>query len=226
MNYAEALKLIESSENGLELAEAIKSRVESVLEEKKNFNRRAEESNNRVQSLESLVEHLTKIAGAEGDDPEVRSKSASAKIQALGAQVEAQKLQIADLDKAKTTAERSAAEQARYLQITDAAIAASANPTVLRMLAQNDEVYEVQITGEGKQVFVTKGETRLPVKEYAQVNWADFMPSLFPSESTPSSSLSKPSPTQLPSGLPSSMPQNKDLVGDYIRRGRVLPGKK
>lgn len=229
MDYAEALSWIEKQEGGSDALKAIKSRVDGILDEKRRASKERDTASDRITSLESLVEHLTKLAGAEGDNPETRIKSATDKIVALSAQLENTKKTLADTETAKTTAESAKIEleqkltrQERLMQVTDAAIASGANPTVLRYLVGDTDVsFEITSSDDGKQVLVVKGEEKKPIQEFAQANWSDFLPSLFLSAPPPTKPESK-----LPGGSPNSKPDQKDPVKNYVAQAGFTGPKK
>lgn len=219
MDYAEALTWIERQDGGSDVLKAIKFRVDAILEEKRRTTQERDTSSSRVSSLESLVEHLTKLAGGEGDNPEARIKSATDKISALSAELETVKKTLTETETAKNTAESSKSEleqklvkQQRLMQVTDAAIASGANPNVLRMLVGDSDVgFEIASGDDSKQVLVVKGEEKKPISEYAAAYWADFVPSLFPESNDTNSTKAT-----LPSGSPNGQPDKKDLVKNYI----------
>lgn len=219
MDYAEALTWIEKQEGGSEILKAIKSRVDGILDEKRRATKERDTSSTRISSLESLVEHLTKLAGGEGDNPEARIKSATDKISALSLEVETIRKTLADTETANLAAESSKSEleqrlakQERLILVTDAAIASGANRNVLRMLVGDSDVsFEITSGDNSKQVLIVKGDEKKPISEYAAAYWADFVPSLFPSTTD-----SKPPAANLPSGTPNGKPEQKDLVKNYI----------
>lgn len=221
MDYQEALSLIKKQENGTEIISAVKAHVEGLLGEKFKALETSRTAQARAESLESLVESVLKLTGAEGENPEERIKSLSVKVSTLTGELENNKKIISDLESGKSTAETARNEieqklksQSRLLQVTDAAIAANANPNVLRMLTSDSDIsFEVTSTESGKQVLVIAGEEKKPIQEFALANWVDFIPSLFPNDATPESFSNK---TTLPSGSPSGKPEQKDFVQSYI----------
>lgn len=222
MDYAEALSWIEKQEGGADVLKAIKGRVDGILDEKRNATRASQQAESRISSLESLAEHLARLAGAEGDDPEARFKSASAKVSALAAELESVKKSLGETESAKVAAETARGEFEQKLRsaesnlkITDAAIASGANPNVLRTLISDSTVtFEINSDSDGsKKVLVVQGEEKKPIQEFAQANWSDFLPSLFPSSNAPAAPKSE---SRLPGGNPSGQSSEKDPVKDYI----------
>lgn len=248
MDYAEALSWVEKQEGGADILKAIKTRVDGILEEKRRTTRDRDSQAERVSSLESLVEHLTKITGAEGDNPESRIKSASTKVLALTAEIESLKKTLSETEQAKQTtiasseaaraeaeAKLAALEAARAeaeakfnrtekdLRITDAAIASNANPNVLRTLIGDTPLsFEIASSDDGKkQVLVVQGEQKTPLTEFAHSNWTDFVPSLFPSSPQPPASPD----SRLPSGNPNSKPDDQNPVRSYVKQAGFGPKK-
>lgn len=220
MDYAEALSQIERLENGSLLINAIKSRVDGILDEKRRAVSASNSERDRASTLESSFIELAKLLNAEGDTIETKAKSILTKITGITTESVNNQKTITNLEAAKNAAEAKAQEVEEKLrradrsnQITEAAIAAAANPTVLKKLVSDSDI-QIEITqAEDKttQVLVVSGESKLPLSEFASTNWADFVPSLFPSSTPPP----KP-PTTLPSGSPNGKGEKRNPVNDYV----------
>lgn len=220
MDYAEALSQIERLENGSLLVNAIKSRVDGILDEKRRAVSASNSERDRASTLESSFIELAKLLNAEGENVETKAKSILTKITGITTESINNQKTITNLEAAKNAAETKAQEVEEKLkradrsnQITEAAIAAAANPTVLKKLVSDSDI-QLEITqAEDKttQVLVVQGESKLPLNEFASTNWADFVPSLFPSSTPPV----KP-PTTLPSGSPNGKGEKRNPVNDYV----------
>ncbi|MGL5926363.1 hypothetical protein [Chroococcidiopsis sp.] len=222
MDYAEALRQIESLENGNELISAIKGRVDGILEEKRRAVSSSSTERDRASQLENIVDQIFKLTGAEGDNPVAKTQSFTNKYNSLLSESNNNQKTISSLEAAKNAAEQAKNEAEtklieadRNIKVTEAAIASKANPNVLKKLLTDNQLSLEVSTAEdnSKQVLVVKGEEKLPLTEFAQSNWADFLPSLFPSSgSTPP----KP-PSVLPGGSPGGQKkENPDPVKSYI----------
>ena len=220
MDYAEALSQIERLENGSLLANAIKSRVEGILDEKRRAVSASELERDRASILESSFVELSRLLNAEGENVEAKAKSILTKIAGITTESVNNQKAITNLESAKNAAETKAAEVEEKLRkadrsnkITEAAIAASANPNVLKKLVIDSDLQLEISQAEDKttQVLVIQGESKLPLNEFASTNWADFVPSLFPSSTPPP----KP-PTTLPSGAPNGKGEKRNPVNDYV----------
>ncbi|MGL5923624.1 hypothetical protein [Chroococcidiopsis sp.] len=221
MDYAEALRQIESLENGNELISAIKGRVDGILEEKRRAVSSSSTERDRASQLENIVDQIFKLTGAEGDNPVAKTQSFTTKYNSLLSESSNNQKTISALEAAKNAAEQAKNEAEtklieadRNIKVTEAAIASKANPNVLKKLLTDNQL-SLEVSGEdnSKQVLVVNGDTKLPLTEFAQSNWADFLPSLFPSSgSTPP----KP-PSPLPGGSPGGQKkENPDPVKSYI----------
>lgn len=221
MDYGEALNKIESLDNGSELISAIKARIDGILDEKRRAISSSSSSSDRASQLETIVEQIFTLTGAQGNDPVSRAKAFTTKYNSLLSESTNNQKTISNLETAKNAAEQAKQlaetkliEADRSIKITEAAIASKANPTVLKKLLTDSSLALELSTGEDNtsQVLVVNGDTKLPLNEYAQSNWADFIPSLFPSNG----SVPPKPPTTLPSGSPGGKPQPTDPVRDYI----------
>lgn len=220
MDYAEALSQIERLENGSLLVNAIKSRVDGILDEKRRAVSASSSERDRASTLESSFIELAKLLNAEGENVESKAKSILTKITGITTESANNQKTITNLEAAKNAAEAKAQEVEEKLrradrsnQITEAAITAAANPTVLKKLVSDSDIQLEISQAEDKttQVLVVQGESKLPLNEFASANWADFVPSLFPSSTPPS----KP-PTTLPSGSPNGKGEKRNPVNDYV----------
>lgn len=221
MDYGEALSKIESLENGSELISAIKSRVEGILDEKRRAVTTSNTERDRASQYENLVNQIFALTGAEGDNPVAKTQAFTTKFNSLLSESTNNQKTISSLEAAKNAAEQAKNEAEtklieadRNIKVTEAAIASKANPNVLKKLLTDNQLSLEVSTAEdnSKQVLVVNGETKLSLADYAQANWADFIPSLFPSSgSTP------PKPqTTLPSGSPNGKQEKSDPVKQYI----------
>ncbi|MGL5795663.1 MAG: hypothetical protein ACRC06_14940, partial [Waterburya sp.] len=61
MDYADALRQIESLENGNELVSAIKGRVDGILEEKRRAVSSSSTERDRASQLENIVDQIFKL---------------------------------------------------------------------------------------------------------------------------------------------------------------------
>lgn len=221
MDYGEALNKIESLENGSELISAIKSRVEGILEEKRRAVSTSNTERDRASQLENLVNEIFTLTGAEGDNPVAKTQAFTNKFKSLLSESSNNQKTISALEaaknaaeQAKTEAETKLIEADRNIKVTEAAIASKANPNVLKKLL-TDSGLSIEVStkeGGGKEVLVLKGEEKLILSEYAQANWADFLPSLFP---TNGSTPPKP-PSPLPGGSPGGKQEKSYPVKQYI----------
>ncbi len=222
MDYGEALNKIESLENGSEIINAIKSRVEGVLNEKRTAVTLSNTERDRASQLENIVDQIFKLAGAEGDNPVAKTQSFTTKYNSLLSESSTNQKTISALESAKNAAEQAKSEAEtklieadRSIKVTEAAIASKANPNVLKKLLTDNQLSLEVSTSEdnSKQVLVVNGDTKLPLTEFAQNNWADFLPSLFPANG----SRQPLPPSILPGGSPGGQKkEEKDPVKSYI----------
>lgn len=222
MDYAEALRQIESLENGSELISAIKGRVDGILDEKRRAVTSSTTERDRASQYENIVDQIFKLAGAEGDNPVAKTQAFTTKYNSLLSESSNNQKTISALESAKNAAEQAKTEAEtklieadRSIKVTEAAIASKANPKVLKKLLSDGELDLLVQAAEDNstQVLVVKGEEKLPLTEFAQSNWADFLPSLFPSGVT---TPPRP-PSQLPGGSPGGQKkEEKDPVKSYI----------
>lgn len=231
MDYADALRQIESLENGSELISAIKGRVDGILDEKRRAVTSSSTERDRASQLENIVDQIFKLTGAEGDNPVAKTQSFTTKYNSLLSESSNNQKTISALESAKNAAEQAKNEAEtklieadRNIKVTEAAIASKANPNVLKKLLSDGELDLLVQAAEDNstQVLVVKGEEKLPLTEFAQSNWADFIPSLFPTSGTFASP--KP-PSPLPGGSPGGQKKEENLAKSYIAGAGYGPRK-
>lgn len=193
----------------MKLTEAITALNNSAIEDKDGIleaiNTRLQETEGlvtQVQSLQTNLDNILGLAGVTEGDLTQKLEKAQETINGLKNTETSYQQQLAERDK-------TIAKMQQETLITEVSRLTNANSHVLKTLVtQNGNELLVK---EGK-AYVKNNDQEMELQAYAQDNWKDFVPSLFPNvESTTTSSVT------LPGGNSSGeQPKQTNVVDNFL----------
>lgn len=175
MRYTDALAAIQNSDlaNKDEVLSAISDEKSGLVGE---IRTERQKKNAAIETAESLVG----LVQVEGESFEDQAKNAKSKVKTLIEQAAGWETEKADLTKERDDLKTAIARRDRTENLRTAADAAGANPTVLVRLIGDSEVPIA--VNEKKEVEVEVDGKKVPLREYAETNYSEFMAVLFPDE--------------------------------------------
>lgn len=193
----------------MKFTEAIASLIELDIENKEEIleaiNRRLQETETLEttnQNLQTNLDNILDLAGVTEGNLTQKLEKAQQAIQGLKDTETNYQTQLADKD-------RTIAQMQREGTISNISRLTKANPHVLKTLLNNQEA-DLSIKDDKAYIKVGEGEP-IELTEYANSNWKDFTPSLFPG-----SNSTDPTVT-LPGGSSSGQqPKTPDAIDTFM----------
>lgn len=153
-------------------------------------------ANSKSKEAEGKLTDLLQLLGAEGEDLKAKADSANEKVKTLQSENSKLAKEKGDIETKYQTLESEATGLKRRTLLADAATKSGAVADVLTTLAKDIPVERIVIENDGVAIASEDGNQKTALKEYAQAQWAAFVPALFPSGTKQNNQ------TRLPGGTP------------------------
>lgn len=214
MDWKEAIASLRKLEGASESVNILEAEVNRLTNANFELVKDVRKETSKSKEAEGKLTDLLQLLGAEGEDLKAKAESANVKVKELQTEIDKATLEKTDLEAKYKTLSDEAIDLKRRNTIADAATKSGAIADVLATLVKDIPVERIEIEKDGVVILSEDGKQRTGLKEYAESQWAAFVPALFPSNTGHGSTSSR-----LPSGSPSPNPPKEENLLRAYRAG-------
>lgn len=213
MEWKQAIAHLKAIEGASEAAGILESEVNRLTNANFELVKDVRRETSKSKDAEGKLTDLLHLLGAEGEDLKAKAESANTKAKTLQDDLDKALKEKGEIETKYTTLEGEAVGLKRRTLIQEAATKSGAVVDVLTTLAKDLPVERIIIEGGGVAIASEDGKQKTALKEYAEQEWASFVPALFPTQSTSSNQQ------RLPGGSPNGEQPRQDSPLQTYRTG-------
>jgi chromosome segregation ATPase len=191
MDWKAAIALLKTLEGTSESIAALEGEISRLTNANFELVKDVRNASSKSKESETKLTDLLQILGAEGEDLKSRTASANDKIKTLQSENNKVSKEKTELEEKYKTLDEERSLLKRRTIINEAAVKSGAVADVLTQLTKDIPLERIILEKDEVLLASEDGKSKTALKEYAQTEWAAFVPALFPKE---------PSSTRLPNG--------------------------
>lgn len=204
MDWKQALTQIKSLEGAGLAATALETELNRLTNANFELTKDLRTANTKASDSSAKLTDLLTLLGAEGEDLKTQVEAASVKAKKLQADIHQIHKEKTDIEEKYKTADEERNSLKRRTTIQEAAQKTGAAFDVLATLTKDLPIESIAIDSDGVAVISQDGKEKKALREYAEANWAAFVPALFPAQKH-----------NLPGGNPGGNKQEENLLATY-----------